>query len=424
MGARGREAVVFLDQLREGFPLDRVDGLSAVWRATYPEVKIDVVGDVAESGELEVTLEVSLVGDGSDRVGFGMSRVVVAPDPAMRRRHLGELRALIGRVNTLAGVVQSSLKHAITTCAAGTGSANDCLGPSWVGLHLEACLLSGQARSLSWVMEVERRVERLAAGLSAEHRLHLSREVWTKGARLLAEGRGLESGRQDLDGWPKEVTREDPGTDIHRVFLRDALRGLNVVRAHERPWPREAIALVDHPETQCSVALLIEAEHVHVTFAAMLKQGWIGRDLEPVFGYTETLLLSELDDPTRSDLLARRLRDRISAFASRKAIVRSTERESAGETVLFPRHQLDGALAYWHVLAATLDGRAATPRWLENTATKFADRAALRAGEDDSVQARLARADAREAVFTAGIIAMAAQNGITPTNRPHAFAHR
>lgn len=424
MGARGREAVVFLDQLCQGLSLERIDGVSGLWRATFPEVEIEVVSDVGDGDELEVALHVTLVVDESDRVGLGVRRVVVATDPTTWRGQLSELGTLIGRVNTLAGVVEHSLKQAMASCSIVGSPADECLGPSWVEQHMEARVLSGQTPSLSWVMEMGRRVERLAAGLPVEHQFHLAKAVWRRGALLLELDRGSRSGSQECDEWPREVTREDPGTDVHRVFLREALRGLNVVRAHERPWPREAIGLVDHPETQCSVTLLIEDERLHVSFAAMLKQGWIGRDLEPVFSYTETLLLADLDDPTRCGPLARRIRDRISAFSSRKAIMRATDRESAGETVLFPRHQQDAALAYWHVLAATLDGRAATPRWLESTATRFADRAMLRTGDRDGLGARLARAEVREAVFNAGLIAMAAQTGVAPTNRPHAFADR
>lgn len=68
-----------------------------------------------------------------------------------------------------------------------------------------------------------------------------------------------------------EVPLYDPGMRVHREFLNAALKGLNLVPPHERHWPRDAIALIDHDETQCLVHVDISADLAYVRFCGELK---------------------------------------------------------------------------------------------------------------------------------------------------------
>lgn len=113
------------------------------------------------------------------------------------------------------------------------------------------------------------------------------------------------------------------------------------------------------------------------------------------------------------------------AWSSRRALIRTAENEASGKTALFRRGNSEMTLwPYFYVLANALDGRKVTPRWIDNVALKFGGWAATAAGPAGSAAARLAASEAEGAATTAGLIALAAQQGVIPTNRPHAFADR
>jgi hypothetical protein len=212
---------------------------------------------------------------------------------------------------------------------------------------------------------------------------------------------------------------------VHREFLNVALKGLNLVRPHERAWPREAIALIDHDETQCLVHVDIDAEFAYVRFCAQLKQGWVGRDLAPRFVYEERVTLTDLEDPTVAGELGRRLRAMDQAWSSRRAVARTAETEASGTTTLFRGgKRLGERWSYFRILAQALDGRRVTPRWVDNEAFKFARWAGAAAGPACSPAAQIAESRAFSGATSAGLIAMAAQQAVIPTNRPHAFADR
>ena len=229
------------------------------------------------------------------------------------------------------------------------------------------------------------------------------------------------------EGWGpgREIPEGDPGTKAHRLFLKAALQGRNLVRPHYRPWPAEAVALIDHDQTQCSVSIDVNDEVAFVCFRAQLKQGWIGKDFPPTFYYEERVKVSDLQDTQSSEELGRRLRAMDDAWSSRRAIAKTAENEASGKTALFRRGKpVTTDWAYFYVLAQALDGRKVTPRWIDNVGLKFGSWAATAAGPAGSAAADLAYSQVTGAATGAGITAIAAQQGVIPTNRPHAFADR
>lgn len=302
-------------------------------------------------------------------------------------------------------------------------------GDHWVEIYLHAQWLLGRVVSTDWLANVDGELAKQSLNLPAEDRVHLSRMLWRVGAAYL-EHNGLKAAGEtepDLDGhpMPRWIKKVDPGTTVHRRFLKQALAGCAVVRAHFQPWPQQAVALIDHDETQCAVTLTVEGDVVTVKFAAMLKQGWIGRDLAPSFDYEETVPLEDLSDSHQAEELGRRLRAMDQAWSSWAAVSKSAEAEMSGKTSLFRRGRYSrSSWPYFYTLAQALSGRKVTPRWLNNVETRFVGWMATAAGPEGSQRRELAAAHASLAVASAGITAIAAQQGVIPTYRPHAFADR
>ncbi|WP_428531546.1 hypothetical protein [Propionicimonas sp.] len=362
----------------------------------------------------------------------------LAEDDALRRRQAASLRGTIEGVASLEGIAERALREAVSARvlpAMFAGLPEPSLGffpgEEWIGLYVEAWHRLGQPISPEWVESVDRRLEQLGSSLPLEARVQLSRALWRASVCYIAH-----SGRDVLDppvfaepdqGGPlgRADSDEDPGTNAHRAFLAAAVRGRNLVRPPYRPTAAEAVALIEHDQTQCLLNVVVEGGFARVGFRAQLKQGWIGKDFPPIFSHTERVRIADLVDAPVAAVLGERLRAMDDAWSSRRAISRTAESEASGRTALFRRGAPpDNPWPVFYVLSEALEGRRVTPRWIEGIAGRFGGWAATAAGPSDSLAAALADLQARESAAYFGLIAMAAQNGLIPTNKPHAFADR
>ena len=362
----------------------------------------------------------------------------LAEDPAAQRRQATSWRSTVMGVRSLEGVVERALAEAVAAAPEPVLFAELPAPPlgffpgeQWVSLYVDAWHRLGQPITVEWLESVDQRLSQLSSELPLAERVQLSRALWRAGADYLHAGPLTAGEDAELvspdEGWGpgREIPEGDPGTKAHRVFLKAALQGRNLVRPHYRPWPAEAVALIDHDETQCSVSIDVNDEVAFVCFRAQLKQGWIGKDFPPTFYYEERVKVSDLEDTQSSEELGRRLRAMDDAWSSRRAIAKTAENEASGKTALFRRGKpVTTDWAYFSVLAQALDGRKVTPRWIDNVGLKFGRWAATAAGPAGSAAAELAYSHVIGAATGAGITAIAAQQGVIPTNRPHAFADR
>ena len=341
-------------------------------------------------------------------------------------------------VRSLEGVVERALAEAVAAAPEPVSFAalpapplGFLPGEDWVNLYVDAWHRLGQPISVEWLDSIDQRLSELSSELPLVERVQLSRALWRAGAGYLhTDPLGAGTGSEPVgpeEGWGhgRVIPEGDPGTQAHRTFLKAALQGRNLVRPHYRPLPADAVALVDHDETQCSISIDVHDEVAFVGFRAQLKQGWIGKDFPPTFVYEEQVKVCDLEDAQRSEDLGSRLRAMDDAWSSRRAITKTAENEASGKTALFRRGRTNTTdWAYFYVLAKALDGRTVTPRWIDNVGLKFASWAATAAGPTDSAAAQLAYSHVIGAATEAGITAIAAQQGVIPTNRPHAFADR
>jgi hypothetical protein len=434
------ELAEFIDAAKQDLLAEPVDEFKAPdvqsWRVRFREVDFTLRGVPAMNGDgPSVQLRFDFSGDD---LRTSVLDADLPVEHAARLRLAEQWRAFMKRFQSLQGVIENALQEAVR---AGGMPPDQPVGESpwaplgwaegvhWIDLYLEASHRAGQSISTTWLHAIDLKLAGLSDDLLIADRLRLSHRLWTVGAqyiensRLVAASAGVPE-EFELP-FPEGITNADPGTTVHRDFLKRALVGCNVVRAHQRPWPAEAVALIEHAETQCAVKLTVRGQSVEVRFEAMVKQGWIGKEVPPVFGYEECITLTDLADEPFVAELGRRLQAMDQGWSSWKSIAKTAEAEVSGKQRLFRQGRHDRAQwVYFYVLAQALGGRKVTPQWIENVSARFADWMAMDAGPEDSLIARYAGLAASEAAHSAGLIAMAGQQGVIPTYRPHAFADR
>lgn len=445
----------FLRRVTQGLPFEPPDEGRGFWVANFGDIELQVrfhdPGDGADDGgdsagaqahkewglsathfDEAAIVDLQMVVPDDPELCWQLRLEELAVDPVAQRRQAAAWRSTVTGVSTWEGVVERALAEAVTVVPDRAEFAEVPAPPlgffpgeEWICLYLTAWHRLGQPISVDWLHSVDQRLSLQSSHLPLHHRVQLSRALWRAGADHLEGPPPAEL--EPAEDWRsfRDVSEDDPGTQAHRVFLKAALQGRNLVRSHYRPLPAEAVALIDHEETQCSFSVDIHDQIAFIRLRAQLKQGWIGRDFPPTFSYDERINVSDLDDPQTCQQLGRRLQAMDDAWSSRRALIRTAENEASGKTALFRRGNSEMTLwPYFYVLANALDGRKVTPRWIDNVALKFGGWAATAAGPAGSAAARLAASEAEGAATTAGLIALAAQQGVIPTNRPHAFADR
>lgn len=455
MGVEQGRFTEFLARVTQGLPFEPPDDDRGFWMARFGDIELQIrchdPGDstddqeqsarcpvhtewepsAAEVDEAAIVDLVMVVPDDPE-ISWQLRLEVLAADPAAQRRQAAAWRSTVTGVSSWEGVVERALAEAVAAVPdraefveVPAPPLGFFPGEEWISLYVAAWHRLGQPISVEWLQTVDQRLSLQSSSLPLTQRVQVSRALWRAGADHLegapAAGTGPAEDRRSF----RDVSESVPGTQAHRVFLKAALQGRNLVRPHYRPLPAEAVALIDHDETQCSFSVDIHDQVAFVRLRAQLKQGWIGKDSPPTFVYDERINLSDLEDPQRCEELGRRLQAMDDAWSSRQAIIRTAESEATGKTALFRRGNAETTLwPYFYVLAHALEGRKVTPRWIDNVAIKFGGWAATAAGPAGSAAARLACSEAAGAATSAGLIAIAAQQGVIPTNRPHAFADR
>ena len=436
------ELVELLEAITQGYPFEPVEEnrtrevLSR--RARFKDVELTLRAIPGDRHEPQPTLEFRFGFAGEDG-SWPLRDDDLAENAPARKRQAKRWRSLIEQTRSLERLVENALKLAASEVATPQPPGENesplmslgyAPGSDWIDIYLRACRLLGQVLSTDWLADVDAKLAEFTLGRPPDQRVQLSRTVWQSGAGYL-EGqwmRATDAVETDPDyTWqpPRQLPQDDPGTTVHRSFLKRALADCNVVRSHRRPSPREALALIDHDETQCVVSVTLDGDAVYLGFDAMLKQGWIGRDVPPSFDYEERIGLIDLTDPHRGDELGGRLRAMDQAWSSWAAVAKTAEAEVSGESALFRRGQChQGQWPYFYVIAQALNGRKVTPQWIKNAGTRFSGWMSSSAGPRGSRAATLAALTAEEAVLSAGLTALAAQQGVIPTYPPHAFAKR